>query len=178
MEQFLTPKLEKEVSEISLEYIYENEKTYMDIPDFVERSLKAKGKMNHIHILAGWMADGLVQYDTEAWQNLQRNYLVSAYRRMAELKDMIVHASIKKESPFNLLYCPEKMQDYQVLRTRLWWEYFTNTNKICKIGQVKSNDFVWYNNEEDTLVFLEEQKILDDAYIRVLAKKFYPEEYK
>ncbi len=177
MEQFLTPKLEKEVSEISLEYIYEKEKKSIDIPNFIERGLKAKGKMKHIYILAGWMADGLIQYDDMAWQNLKRNYLVNAYRRMAELKDMIVHASIDKESPFNLLYCPEKMQDYQVLRTRLWWEYFTNSNKICKIGQVKSDDFVWYD-EKETSVFLEEQKILDDTYIRVLTRKFYPEEYK
>lgn len=177
MERFLTPKLEKEVSELTLDYIFAEERISLNNPNFIEKNRTAKGKMEHIYILAGWMGDGNVQYDDEAWEHLKNNYLVSAYIRMAELNDMVVHASNNSNSPFNLVYCPEKMQEYQKYRARLWWEYFNKKNKFFHIGQANQNQFSWYKGEEISN-FLEQQQILDDEYIRTLAKKFHPEEYK
>lgn len=125
MEQFLTPKLEQNLSEISLEYVYKKELIFPDCPGFVKRNIISKSPAGHEDILASWMTKGYIPDDYEAWHHVMRREPLPANMRFSELGDLIVHISKKEDSPFNILYCPEKMQDFQKWRVRIWWEYFT-----------------------------------------------------
>ena len=170
MEQFLTPKLEKEVSEISLEYIYKKELIFPDCPGFVKRNLISTKKHNYPQIIDSWMTNGLIPTDIEAWEYLKKDDLCNAYMRMSAIGDMIIQNFISLDSPFNIIYCPEKMQEFQKYRLRLWWEYCEKRNEFLTLNANKQ--------EQNTIHYLEQEQILNDEYIHTLARKFYPEEYK
>lgn len=176
MEQFLTPRLEKELSNVTMEYIYEKERTFDHVPNFVKRTMISKDKGGHENILAGWMSEEMIPSNYEAWEHLKIANVVPACICMAKLGDMVVHISTKKESPFNIFYCPEKMHEFQKLRMRLWWEYFSLTHQFCEINSFSQSKEICYSYQEVDNFFKQEQ-ITDDAYIRTLALKFYPEEF-
>ena len=177
MEQFLTPKLEQNLSEISLEYVYKKELIFPDCPGFVKRNIISKSPAGHEDILASWMTKGYIPNDYEAWQHVMRREPLPANMRFSELGDLIVHISKKEASPFNIVYCPEKMQDFQKWRVRIWWEYFRRANKFCEISYKSQEKSICYSSE-NIEEFLEQEQILNDTYMRTLAKKFYKEEYK
>ncbi len=171
MERFLTPRLEQELSTITLEYIYAKERTFIGVPNFVKRNVTSNKKIGHQKILTGWMIDDLVPSDYEIWESLKvQMYLAGLC--IAKLGDMLVHIS----SPFYIIYCPEKMQEFQKFRMRLWWEFLSKTDKICEVSQFCQGTEISYTTESLDL-FLEKEQITNDAYIRTLAKKFYPDAF-
>lgn len=166
MEKFLIPKFENELSKITLEYVYKD-----------GRNLTSLEKGSHALILANWMSHDLIPYDEEVWEYLKNQDILLANMRLAELGGTIFHISNNPDTSFNILYFPEQIEEFQKFRLRIWLEYLEKFNRIYEIGFYNKNVMEWVKNES-AYPFLEEQQILDDSYIRILAKKFYPEEYK
>ncbi len=177
MEQFLTPKLKEELCDITMEYIYCCAKTFITCPGFIKRNMISKETKEHEKILANWMSKDAIPSDYDAWEHLKLSNVVPACICMTKLGDMLVHVSTKEEAPFNIFYCPENMQEFQKFRMRLWWEYFSLTEKIYEINTLFHNKEICYTYQE-VREFLEMEQITNDAYIRTLACKFYPNEYK
>lgn len=180
MEKFLVPELEKELSLISLEYIYREKRLFRNYLDstskVVKRNMISNSLGMHTAILESWMLNGFIPSDLEALEYIRMRDPLSAGSCFAKLGDMIAHIARRKEVTFNIFYCPEIMQDFQKFRMRIWWEYMQKEGILCEICYSNQNTDSWYLDDKVAL-FLEEQGIMNDAYMKRLADIFYPREY-
>lgn len=181
MDKILVPELEKELSLISLEYIYKDEVffgNYFDsLSKVVKRNMISDSLDMHTTILESWMLNGFIPTDFEALKHIRRRDPLSAGSCFAKLGDMIAHIAKRKDGIFSIFYCPEIMQDFQKFRMRIWWEYMQKEGILCEICYSNPNTENWYINSNNVAMFLEEQGIMNDAYMKRLADIFYPKEY-
>lgn len=166
MEQFLTEEVEKKFKRITLEYVYSSD---MLVGDRIKRSIYSFREDPHSQILINWMAEGFITYDDDAYEQLQFNHISIANDIFASLGEMIIH--INHKAPFNLLYCPKDLVDYQQLRLRLWYEYFVKQNQFFSISCSSGNRTIAYDASQ-VESYLEEQSILDDQLMRSLVRKY------
>ncbi len=168
MTEFLTTDVERILERITLEDVYSSE---MKLGDRTKRSIFSFDEKPHSKILMSWMVEGYVPFDSDAWKELQQDNISIANDYLASQGEMLIH--INKKAPFHIVYCPENLIDYQQLRLRTWFEFFKKYNHRFEISRQLQGKTIFYGYDH-VGEYLEEIGVLNDDYIRKLAKK-YPE---
>ncbi len=169
METFLTPELHKTFAKISLDYTYRYSLQFFDR---IKRGVSSTSDRGHYEILLDMMNHDIIQYDGIAYDHLVNMDMFNAANRLANLGDMIFHNIKSKNTLFNsILYCPEELSEYQILRLRLWYEYFKGINHLFSVSY-QTQDGPSLIEREGTEEFLKSKEIFNDEYIHTLTKKF------
>ncbi len=161
MQKFLTKKLEETFGLITMDYTYKYARHF---EDKIKRGLYSTSDKFHYRIMLDFMENELIPYDGIAQAYFLNQDILKGANRLAELGDMIFHNSYG----IHVLYCPEKLTEYQQLRLRLWYEYF----KIVKMEyEISTQERNVYENK-DLRNYLQENRILDEEYIQSLTLKY------
>lgn len=169
MESFLTPELQQTFNQISLDYTYKHAVHFFDR---IKRGIASTSDRGHYEILLKLMNHEGIQYDGIAYEHLMNVDMFQAANRLAFLGDMIFH-NIKSEKKLyhSILYCPQILSEYQILRLRLWYEFFSMINASFDISYQNGHASMEIK-AENILSFLEKQQVLNDSYIHTLTKKY------
>lgn len=168
MISFLTEKLAKKFTHLSLDYVYKTPLLFMGEE---KNHIFSTSNKNHYDILLDFMEFECIPYDEIAYNLLRNLATEKGIFRMAELGDMVFQGLIYQSVFFgSLFYCPRELTEYQRLRLRLWYEFIKSIDGLLEIVSPEKSKTLKEKEEIET--FLEERKILDDTYIFNLTKKY------
>ena len=171
-EILLNSRLEKNLKETTLDYVYYN--PYMTGGRNIYH-ISSKSLMYHYQIMMDWMTKGYILDDYDAFLLLKQEDFFKAASYFTANKDMMmqVKAPGMHYECSAICYCGPVLSESEKIFLRLWMEYIHRIQGAIFIYQNQlSSGINFYETEEKIQTFLEQQDVLDDQYIRKLSSQY------
>jgi len=171
----LTEKEFGMMNQISFECVYKNPRIYSGK---TMCSAFSTSLDYHFQIISKMMSGKQIPETAKISQLLLERDSIAAQMELPRLGDMAARF-IRDELSFEgigFFTCPEVLVDNQILRLRMWYEYYLRKNCPYSIMAIQDQEFVSYENLTEIKNYLQAQKVLDDEYILAIKKK-HPDYY-
>ncbi len=167
----LTKEMQEKFDRITLDCAFSNEREYAGNIKKNHISYLDGSDSSKIYILDKLREREFIIDDATLISYLQNNDVVGALTYLTTFGDLFITKEETGGYQLADIYCPKVLSPYQILRLRMWYEYF---NRYVSGYEIHSPNYQKPIDCEEELFqeFINENHINDDEYIRKLTPKY------